>query len=155
MFKLTCIDLDNGGFALYINGHYVVDYDFSGQKLSADDLRERLELLPGVELETVSRTVPAHDDWSWNDVAGTVFACRSQPKRKMTIRAFKERLSQYQDVALCCGTFWLAEDFLALDNSLSDDDIEAAMECAHYGHDAGIGYNWDSLQAAIDEVNGN
>lgn len=28
-------------------------------------------------------------------------------------------------------------------------------EFALYINDAGIGYNWDSLQAAIDEVNGN
>lgn len=154
MFKLTCIDLDNGEFALYINGHYVFDYDFSGQKLSANELRERLVLLPGIELETVSRTVPDHDDWSWNDVADTVFTRSCQPKRKMTIRALKERLSRYSDDALCCGTFWLADDFLGLDSSLTDDDIDAAMECAHYSHDAGIGYNWDSLQAAIDEIKG-
>ncbi|WP_447887235.1 hypothetical protein [Serratia fonticola] len=43
----------------------------------------------------------------------------------MTIHAFKQRLSIYPDDALCCGTFWLADDFLALDNTLDDDSIVA------------------------------
>lgn len=154
MFKLTRIDLDNGEYAMYINGQFIADYDFSGQEMTAGELQERLQVLPGVEIETVSRMVPQHDDWSWNDIAGTVFPASTRPERKMTVRALKERLSRYSDDALCCGTFWLADDFLGLDSPLTDDDIDAAMECAHYSHDAGIGYNWDSMQAAIDEIIG-
>lgn len=72
--------------------------------------------------------------------------------RKMTIHALKQRLSTYPDEALCCGTFWLAADVLALDNTLDEDAIEAVMERAEDSHDADIGFNWDHLQAAIDEV---
>ncbi|WP_258557411.1 hypothetical protein [Serratia fonticola] len=70
----------------------------------------------------------------------------------MTIRAFKQRLSMYPEDALCCGTFWLADDILGLDSSLDDDTIEAVMELAEDTHDAHVGFNWQHLQAAIDEV---
>lgn len=33
MFRVTCIDLENGEFALYINGHYLSSEDGSGEKL--------------------------------------------------------------------------------------------------------------------------
>lgn len=72
--------------------------------------------------------------------------------RKMTIRTFKERLSTYPDSDLCCGTFWLAEDFMALDNTLDENAIESAMELAEDSHDANIGFNWAHLQAAIEQV---
>ncbi|OCV72364.1 hypothetical protein A9P93_18770 [Klebsiella pneumoniae] len=70
----------------------------------------------------------------------------------MTVKAFIDRLSQYPDDALCCGTFWLADDFLSLDGSLTEGDIDAAMERAQDSHDANDGFNWSHLQAAIDEV---
>ncbi|WP_231840712.1 hypothetical protein [Erwinia amylovora] len=57
----------------------------------------------------------------------------------MTIRAFKDSLSQYPDDALCCGTFWLADDFLSLDETLDEETIDAAMEYAQDHHDAGRG----------------
>ncbi|MGC6233484.1 hypothetical protein [Hafnia paralvei] len=72
--------------------------------------------------------------------------------RSMTVDAFKRRLSRYPDDALCCGTFWLADDFLSLDDTLDEYMIEAAMERAQDSHDANIGLNWDALQCAIDEV---
>jgi len=75
-----------------------------------------------------------------------------QMKKRMTVKAFINRLSQYPDDALCCGTFWLADDFLSLDGSLTDGDIDAAMERAQDSHDANDGFNWSHLQAAIDEV---
>lgn len=73
-------------------------------------------------------------------------------KRRMTIRAFKERLSQYPDEALCCGTFWLEEDFLSLDDSLDVNTIEAAMGLAQDKHDADSGFNQDYLRDMIEEV---
>ncbi|ECE0486526.1 hypothetical protein KX75_20365 [Salmonella enterica subsp. enterica] len=73
-------------------------------------------------------------------------------KRRMTVRAFKERLSQYPDEALCCGTFWLEDGFLLLDDTLDEDTIDAAMELAQHCHDAGIGFNWDYLRDMIEEV---
>lgn len=70
----------------------------------------------------------------------------------MTVKALMSRLAQYPEETLCCGTFWLADDFLALDNTLTEGDIDAAMEWAQYHHDANDGFNWGHLQAAIDEV---
>lgn len=72
--------------------------------------------------------------------------------RRMTVKAFKERLDGYPDDALCCGTFWLADDFLALDETLGEDTIDAAMELAQDAHDANEGFNWQHLSWAIDEV---
>lgn len=72
--------------------------------------------------------------------------------KRMTVKAFQERLSRYPDYALCCGTFWLSSDFLALDSSLTEDDIDAAIELSQYSHDADEGFNWSHLQWAIDEV---
>ncbi|EIW9272789.1 TPA: hypothetical protein R4Y95_005076 [Klebsiella variicola subsp. variicola] len=73
-------------------------------------------------------------------------------EKRMTVKAFSARLAQYPEDELCCGTFWLADDFLSLDDSLTEGDIEAAMERAQDSHDANDGFNWCHLQAAIDEV---
>lgn len=70
----------------------------------------------------------------------------------MTVKAFITRLSAFPEETLCCGTFWLADDFLALNSTLTEDDIDAAMEWAQDSHDANDGFNWSHLQAAIDEV---
>ena len=70
----------------------------------------------------------------------------------MTVKTFRERLAGYPDDALCCGTFWLAEDFLALDSTLDEETIDAAMEVAQESHDANIGFNWAFLQATIGEL---
>lgn len=152
MFSLTCINLENGEFALYINGHYLVSEDGSGDRVFLGDVMEHLSHLPGVITEMVERPVPDEDDWSWNDVADSVFPPPSLVTRTMTVAAFKQRLSEYPDDALCCGTFWLADDFLAVDDSLDYATIEAAMEQAYDNHDANIGFNWEYLQWAIDEV---
>lgn len=110
MFRVTCIDLEDGEFALYINGHYLASEDCSGEKLYLGDILERLSRLPGVTTEIVERPVPDSDEWSWNDVADSVFPPLSSLRRSMTVAAFKRRLSEYPDDALCCGTFWLASD---------------------------------------------
>lgn len=73
-------------------------------------------------------------------------------KREMTVRALKERLSRYPDEAQCCGTFWLADDFLQLEPSLDEKEIDTAMDLASRCHDASVGFNWDFLQWAIDEI---
>ncbi|MGY0154188.1 hypothetical protein NMD69_17175 (plasmid) [Edwardsiella tarda] len=70
----------------------------------------------------------------------------------MTIKAFIARLVEYPEDALCCGTFWLAEDFLSLDSTLTQGDIDAAMALAQDKHDANTGFTWEYLQWAIDEV---
>ncbi|ENZ8718197.1 TPA: hypothetical protein ACGB3K_004507 [Klebsiella aerogenes] len=149
MFRVTCIDLEDGEFALYINGHYLASEDGRGEKLYPGDILERLSRLPGVTTKTVERPVPDNDEWNWSDVAASVFPADT---RHMTVAAFKGRLSEYPDDALCCGTFWLAADFLALDDSLEDTEIDAVMELAQHSHDANEGFNWSYLQWAINEV---
>ncbi|OIR47582.1 hypothetical protein BH716_00385 [Lelliottia nimipressuralis] len=72
----------------------------------------------------------------------------------MTVAALTARLQQYPQDALCMGTFWLADDFLTLDDSLSEEEIAEAMRICDHNHDAGIGFNWDTLQFAIDRVKG-
>ncbi|MCV3773738.1 hypothetical protein [Enterobacter sp. RD4-1-1] len=52
------------------------------------------------------------------------------------------------------GTLWLDEDFVYLDDSLTEEEISEAMRICDRSHDAGIGFNWDTLQFAIDRVKG-
>ncbi len=70
----------------------------------------------------------------------------------MTIAGFVRRLQRSAPDALCCGTFWLAEDFLAIDETLSHAEIATAMRLADAWHDESIGYNWDYLASIVDEV---
>jgi len=70
----------------------------------------------------------------------------------MTVAGLIARLQRYPEDALCLGTFWLADDFLSLDPSLTDEEIEAAMEIADGQHDAEVGFNWYTLEMAIDRV---
>jgi hypothetical protein len=153
MFRLTCIELDNGEFAVYINHHYLgvkmpAESDFSGEVL------EQLSLLPGVELQTLLEPVPECDDWCWNDIADRVLPSRPACRDDVTVAGLIARLKQYPPDALCMGTFWLEDDFLSLDGSLSEEEIAEAMRICDHSHDAGIGFNWDTLQFAIDHVKG-
>ena len=72
MFRLTCIELNNGEFAVYINNHYLGSEDASSERLCLGEIREQLSQLPGVELQTLLEPVPECDDWCWNDIADRV-----------------------------------------------------------------------------------
>ncbi|MBH2548101.1 hypothetical protein I5Q23_24625 [Serratia marcescens] len=72
--------------------------------------------------------------------------------RKQTIGGFIERLQRYDPDTPCCGTFWLPDDFLQLDETLTLEEIAYAMKMADDRHDAGIGYNWDFFQYIVDEI---
>jgi len=48
----------------------------------------------------------------------------------MTVREFKARLDAIGDNELCCGTFWLDDDFLRIDPALTRAEIASAMEIA-------------------------
>ena len=154
MFRLTCIELDNGEFAVYINHHYLGSEDASGERLSLGEVLEQLSLLPGVELQTLLEPVPECDDWCWNDIADRVLPSRPACRDDVTVAGLIARLKQYPPDALCLGTFWLEDDFLSLDGNLSEEEIAEAMRICDHSHDAGIGFNWDTLQFAIDYVKG-
>lgn len=85
-------------------------------------------------------------------MADSVFPAGITLSRNMTVAAFKQRLSEDPDDTLCCGAFWLAAGFLALDDSLEAAEIDAAMELAQHNHDANEGFNWSHLKWAINEV---
>jgi len=152
MFRLTCIDLDNGEFAVYLNNHYLGSEDGSVEKLYLGDVLERLSRMPGVQLQTIQQPVPGDEEWCWNDVADSVLTPSHILRREMTVGGMLTRLQQYPQDALCTGTFWLEDDFLAVDGSLDSATIAAAMERAYYAHDANYGFNWDHLRLAINEV---
>ncbi|MBE8917485.1 hypothetical protein G9451_16510 [Enterobacter kobei] len=154
MFRLTCIELNNGEFAVYINNHYLGRQDASSERLCLGEILEQLSLLPGVEKTTILSTVPEDDDWCWNDIADRVLPPLSACRDDVTVAALIARLQQYPPDALCMGTFWLEDDFLSLDNSLTEEEIAEAMRICDHSHDAGIGFNWDTLQSAIDRVKG-
>jgi len=154
MFRLTCIELINGEFAVYINNHYLGSEDASSERLCLGEIKEQLSRLPGVESQTLHEPMPEGDDWCWNDIADRVLPSLPACRDDMTVAALIARLQQYPQDALCMGTFWLAEDFLTLDESLSEEEIAEAMRICDHSHDAGIGFNWDTLQFAIDRVKG-
>ena len=154
MFRLTCIELVNGEFAVYINNHYLGSEDVSGEKLYLGEVLEQLSLLPGVALQTLRSDVPEEEDWCWNDIADRVLPPLPASRAEMTVTALIARLRQYPADALCLGTFWLEDDFLSPDDSLTEEEIEEAMRICDHSHDAGIGFNRDTLQFAIDEVKG-
>lgn len=73
-----------------------------------------------------------------------------QVMRAMTVREFRARLDALADDELCCGTFWLAEDFLGINPAMTPDEIAAAMEYAEDHHDANEGFTggiwkWPSM----------
>jgi len=72
--------------------------------------------------------------------------------REMTVREFKVRLDAIGDDELCCGTFWLADDFLSIDLTLTQEEIASAMAIAEDRHDANEGFNWWHLERAISEM---
>lgn len=85
MFRLTCIELDNGEFAVYINHHYLGSEDASGERLSLGEILEQLSLLPGVELQTLHEPVPEEEDWCWNDIADRVLPSRAACRDDVTV----------------------------------------------------------------------
>ncbi len=108
----------------------------------------------GVETRTFREPVPDDEEWCWNDIAGRVLPPRSYCRRDVTVAGLIARLLQYPADALCLGTFWLAEDFLSLDESLTGEEIEDAMIICDDSHDACVGFNWDTLRFAIESVKG-
>jgi len=154
MFRLTCIELNNGEFAVYINNHYLGSEDVSGERLSLGEMLEQLSGLPGGELQTLHEPVPVDEDWCWNDISGRVLPSLSVSRDDVTVAALIARLQQYPPDTLCLGTFWLDDDFWSLDDSLTEEEIAEAMRICDHSHDAGIGYNWDTLQFAIDQMKG-
>lgn len=72
--------------------------------------------------------------------------------REMTVAEFKARLDAIGDDELCCGTFWLADDFLSIDPALTREEIASAMEIAEDNQDASEGFNWGHLEWAISEM---
>ncbi|ASA07039.1 hypothetical protein AM432_24890 (plasmid) [Enterobacter cloacae complex sp.] len=63
-------------------------------------------------------------------------------------------MDQFCTVGNSMGTFWLADDFLSLNDSLTEGEIAEAMRVCYRSHDAGIGFNQDTLKLAIDHVKG-
>ncbi|MCZ3384894.1 hypothetical protein O3S68_21665 [Kosakonia sp. SOY2] len=154
MQKLTRITLSSGEMAIYLDGWYLTSTEPGDRADGLDDIVTGLLSIPGMTLQDIDAPCPAHEDWCWNDVADGVFAACQPDAGEYTVAALTDRLSRYPADALCCGTFWLREHFLTLDASLTDEQIRLAMKLAQRNHDAAVGFNWDTLQAAIECVKG-
>ena len=74
MFRLTCIELNYGEFAVYINNHYLGSEDASSERLCLGDILEQLSLLPGVE-KTTLRSI--HCIFLNNDISEVIACCRA------------------------------------------------------------------------------
>lgn len=107
-----------------------------------------------MELQTLHEPVPDDEEWCWNDISDRVLPSLSVTRDDVTVAALIARLQQYPPDTLCLGTFWLDDDFWSLDDSLTEEEIAEAMRKCDHSHDAGIGFNWDTLQFAIDQMKG-
>lgn len=156
MHTLTCITLECGDVALYLDGHYLGSEDGSSNRLSLADIADGLMHLPDVCMQALELPTPTQEDWCWNDIAEDIFrpATETGQVNSMTVQNLMTRLSRYPADALCCGTFWMADDFLSLDETLTEAEINSAMEIAEDSHDCNYGYNWEHLHSAISEVKG-
>lgn len=152
MQKLTRITLSSGEMAIYLDGWYLTSTEPGDRADGLDDIVTGLLRIPGMTLQDIDAPCPAQEDWCWNDVADEVFTARRPDAGECTVAAFIDRLSGYPADALCCDTFWLREDFLAIDGSLTDEQIGLAMEVAQDCHDANTGYNWEYLRFAIESI---
>ncbi|WP_234706494.1 hypothetical protein [Enterobacter hormaechei] len=101
MFRLTCIELNNGELAVYINNHYLWSEDTSGERLYLGEVLEQLSLMPGVETCTIHEAVPEDEEWCWNDIADRVLPSLSASREGITVAALIARLQQYPPDALC------------------------------------------------------
>lgn len=119
MQKLTRVTLSTGEMAIYLDGWYLTSTEADEHAHGLDDVVTGLLNMPGMSLEDIEAECPAQADWYWNDVAAVVFARPLPRPGACTVAAFIARLSQYPADALCCGTFWLQEDFLTLDAQLT------------------------------------
>ncbi|MDN2488120.1 hypothetical protein MML63_21040 [Kosakonia sacchari] len=154
MQKLTRITLSSGEMAIYLDGWYLTSTEPDDRADGLDDVVTGLLRMPGMTLQDIDAPCPSQEDWCWNDVADGVFAARQPDAGECTVAALTDRLSRYPADTLCCGTFWLREDFLTLDASLTDEQIRLAMKVAQKNHDANTGYNWEYLRGAIEYVKG-
>jgi hypothetical protein len=98
MFRLTCIELDNGEFAVYINHHYLGE-DASGERLSLGDSGAALPAA-GRGITDPAEPVP-EEDWCWNDIADRVLPSRPACRDDVTVAGLIARLKQYPPDALC------------------------------------------------------
>ncbi|EPC4333829.1 hypothetical protein ACRZTK_004437 [Enterobacter asburiae] len=145
MFRLTCIELEDGEFAVCINHHYLWSEDASAERLDMGELQEQLSLFSGVELQTLLEPAPEDDDWYWNDIVDRVLPSRPACRDDVTVAGLITRLKQYPPDALCLGTFWPEDYFLLLNDSLSEEEIAEAMRICDRSHDAGIVFNRNAL----------
>ncbi|WP_255483396.1 hypothetical protein [Cedecea sp. P7760] len=151
MFRLTRVVLKSGEFSLFINGHYLAGHASGAEQLQ--EMADKLSRLPGVQAEEVVWPEPLGDDQSWADI-GAAAIQNVFPRSRGTAGDLASHLLQYPADTLCLSSLWFEDDFLSLDDTLTPDEIAQAMDVADDRHDACIGLNWDSLQAAIDYVKG-
>ena len=57
---------------------------------------------------------------------------------------------QHDDFVLC--SVWYEDDVRNVDDSVTDEEARAALRYAANNHDAELGINWDSLEAALDAI---
>jgi hypothetical protein len=152
MHTLTQIHLDNGEMALYLDGYYLGSGDSSGATISFRDIVAALRKVPSICHQIAWRPLPVQEDWCWNEVADQVFPRPGEYQNKMTVQALMARLSAYPADAACCGIFWMNDDFLELDEHLTTDEIDLAMEIAENTHDASVGFNWDHIRSSIEQA---
>lgn len=94
MFRLTCIHLDSGEFALCINGHVIASADNIHDKLFVGELHETLSRLPGVQTDMLLHTVPEEDDLNWSDVVDNLLTPVPVSRYDMTVAGMIARLQE-------------------------------------------------------------
>ena len=65
------------------------------------------------------------------------------------IKKLEKKLAHYEDN---CTIVWMPEDVLALDDTLTDEQVSWVLERMEHKHDATLGISWDTVEYWIQEV---
>lgn len=68
------------------------------------------------------------------------------------VKRLRKKLAHYQDN---CTIVWMRDDVLALDDTLTYDQVSWVLERMEHKHDASIGVSWDTIEFWISEVKKN
>ncbi len=73
----------------------------------------------------------------------------TEMKLRARIKELEKKLAHYEDN---CTIVWMPEDVLALDYTLTDDQVSWVLEKMEHKHDACVGISWGTIGYWIDEV---
>lgn len=85
------VQLDNGNEAVYINGHYITDSDFTAGEMPLADMARLIARVYNQPFRQFNLPLPELGEWSWNDIAeGIIRSAQSIRGRHQVIILLSE-----------------------------------------------------------------